>query len=64
MLRAADLPISIVVIKLGKNTDDNDSRQFIQKCVTSFQDSERVYIDLFDFEDYKNKQGQHTFVQS
>ena len=26
----------------------------------SFQDCERVFLDLFDFENYKNEKGQHT----
>jgi len=30
MLRAANLPISIIVIKMGKNTEDNDSEKFIK----------------------------------
>ncbi len=62
--RAADLAISIRVIKLGKSAGSNDSLQFSQKCVNSCHESERVYIDLFDFENYKNEKGEHTFVQS
>ena len=60
MLRAANLPISIIVIKIGKNQDENDSQKFINKCMTAFQTSERVFIDLFDFENYKNKAGVHS----
>lgn len=30
MLRAANLPISIIVVKIGKNTEENDSEKFIK----------------------------------
>jgi hypothetical protein len=36
MLRAANLPISIMVIKIGRNQDENDSQKFINKCMTAF----------------------------
>ena len=29
LLRAADLPISVIVVKMGKNKEDNDSLKFI-----------------------------------
>jgi len=30
MLRAANLPISIIVIKMGKGSEENDSEKFIK----------------------------------
>jgi len=30
LLRAANLPISVIVIKMGKNSEDNDSTKFIK----------------------------------
>ena len=36
MLRAANLPISIIVIKIGKDSGENDSQKFINKCMTAF----------------------------
>ena len=29
LLRAANLPVSIYIIKMGKNSEDNDSEKFI-----------------------------------
>ena len=53
MLRAANLPVSILVIKVGKNSEENDSEQFIKKSMAAFESSERIFIDLLDFENYK-----------
>jgi hypothetical protein len=60
MLQAANLPVSIIVIKLGKNTEENDSEKFIKNAFPAFQKSERVFVDLLDFEKYKNEQDKHT----
>ncbi len=60
MLRAAKLPVSIIVIKLGKDTEENDSEKFIAKTIPAFRTSERIFVDLLDFEKYKNQEGQHT----
>ena len=30
MLRAANLPISIIVVKIGKNSEENDSEKFMK----------------------------------
>ena len=29
MLRAASIPVSIIVVKMGKNKEDNDSQKFL-----------------------------------
>lgn len=36
MLKAANLPISIIVINIGKNTEENDSEKFIKKAFPAF----------------------------
>ena len=54
MLRAANLPISIIVIKVGTSAEENDSEKFIKQSIAAFEESERVYVDLYDFENYKN----------
>ena len=59
LLRAANLPISVIVVKMGKNTEDNDSQKFIKQSEAAFHESERVFLDLYDFEDYKNHDGEH-----
>jgi hypothetical protein len=60
LLRAANLPVSILVVKIGKNSEENDSEQFIKKSMAAFETSERVFIDLLDFENYKNDKNMHT----
>ena len=56
ILRAADLPISVVIIKVGKSTSgDNDSQVLIEKTKDTFEKCERVFIDMLDFENYKKK---------
>lgn len=60
MIKAAYLPISIIVINISKNTQENDSEKFIKNAFPAFKKSERVYVDLLDFESYKNEQGVHT----
>jgi len=60
MLRAANLPVSILVVKVGKNSEENDSEQFIKKSMAAFEKSERIFIDLLDFENYKNDKNMHT----
>ena len=64
MLRAANLPISIIVIKMGKVSEENDSEKFIKQSRHAFQDCERVFLDLFDFENYKNDKGELTIFMA
>jgi len=60
MLRAANLPISIIVVKIGKSSEENDSEKFMKQCNVAFQSSERVFLDIVDFENYKNEKGEHS----
>lgn len=60
MLKAANLPVSIIVIKLGKSSEENDSEKFMKKAFPAFKQSERVFVDLLDFEKYKNEGDKHT----
>ena len=54
ILRAADLPISVVIIKIGKTSStENDSAVLIEKTASTFEQCERVFIDMLDFENYK-----------
>ena len=60
MLRAANLPISIIVVKIGKNSEENDSEKFVKQCNVAFNSCERVFLDIVDFENYKNEKGEHS----
>ena len=55
ILRAADLPISVVIIKVGKTNSENDSALLIEKTKSTFEQCERVFVDMLDFENYKVK---------
>ena len=37
ILRAADLPISVVIIKVGKPNSENDSALLIEKTKSTFE---------------------------
>ena len=56
ILRAADLPISVVIIKLGGVSDtENDFTTLISRAKHSFEQCERQFIEMFDFDNYKVK---------
>ena len=56
ILRAADLPISVVIIKIGGASDsENDFNTLIERASSSLQSCERDFIHMIDFEDYKIK---------
>ena len=61
MLRAAKLPVSIYVVKMGNNPD-NDSEKFASKALPAIRESERNFVDLLEFEHYKeDKEGHNEF---
>jgi len=54
VLRAAKLPLSIVVVKIGNTSEEeNDSTQFIKKAMPSFAENERHYLDIVPYNYYK-----------
>ena len=56
ILRAAELPISVVIIKIGKTSGgENDSATLIEKTKSTFEQCERVFVDMLEFENYKKK---------
>ena len=63
LLRAAHLPISIQVVKMGKSNQENDSEKFRSKAMPAFEESERVFINLMDFENYKENEVHTPFFQ-
>jgi hypothetical protein len=42
---------------MGKNKEDNDSQKFLKEGEKAFKDAERVFVDLLDFENFKNEEG-------
>lgn len=56
ILRAADLPISVQIIKIGGVSEsENDFSTLIDRTKGAFQQCERNFIDMHDIEDYKMK---------
>jgi hypothetical protein len=52
--------VIFIVVKMGKNNEDNDSKKFIKQSQAAFEESERVFLDLYDFENYKKDDGDHS----
>ena len=65
ILRAANLPMSVVIIKIGSVQQENDSTQLIPNAMKAFSQSERAFIDILNYESYKKAQTgeQSTFKQ-
>lgn len=56
ILRAADLPISVIIIKVGDSSNaENDSLKLFEKSKGIFEKCERVFIEMVDFNLYKTK---------
>lgn len=60
ILRAANLPISVTIVKIGANAQDNDSMLLMKKSDEAFAESERVFINLFEFERYKHSHEEYN----
>eukprot|EP00352_Strombidinopsis_acuminata_P003583 CAMPEP_0176389100 /NCGR_PEP_ID=MMETSP0126-20121128/38110_1 /TAXON_ID=141414 ORGANISM="Strombidinopsis acuminatum, Strain SPMC142" /NCGR_SAMPLE_ID=MMETSP0126 /ASSEMBLY_ACC=CAM_ASM_000229 /LENGTH=162 /DNA_ID=CAMNT_0017757719 /DNA_START=1208 /DNA_END=1696 /DNA_ORIENTATION=- len=54
ILRAADLPISVTIVKIGANSQENDSMLLMTKSQDAFKQSERAFINLIEYEKYKH----------
>lgn len=58
ILRAADLPISVVIVKLGGISDnENDFNTLISRTQASFDSCERHFIEMLDFDKYSAMPG-------
>ena len=63
ILRAADLPISVVIVKIGGVSDsENDFTTLIERTSSSFESCERQFIDMIDFENYKTVDKENGLV--
>lgn len=57
--RAAHLPVSVMIIKIGSSQEENDSNNLRILSEKSFAECERAFIDIFSFDMYK-KEGVTT----
>ena len=65
ILRAAELPISVIIIKVGDGANaDNDSLKLFDNSKQIFDRCERVFIEMIDFSQYKSKPGANKFEES
>jgi hypothetical protein len=55
ILRAAHLPVSVIVIKIGAVSEENDSTNLMSLASKAFSECERKFIDILSFENYKRK---------
>ena len=56
ILRAANLPVSIIIVKIGAlEHSENDSTLLMEGSSEVFKQCERVFVNLIDFEPYKEK---------
>lgn len=55
--RAAELPLSVLIVKVGnvQLEDVNDPAEMLKKSEDLFEESERRYIDLVSYEDFKKE---------
>ena len=55
ILRAADLPISVQIVKIGGVSEsENDFGTLIERTKDAFDTCERTFIDMHDINNYKN----------
>ena len=59
ILRAAHLPVSVIIIKIGTHSEENDSANLMNLATKAFAECERKFIDILSYESYK-KVGQVT----
>ena len=52
ILRARDIPISVVIVKIG-NAEETDQKVLLSKASQVFTKCERTFIDLLEFEKFK-----------
>lgn len=59
-MRAANIPVSVIIVKIGKINGENDSAMLIKNGMKTFAQCERTFIDIIDYEQYKNTDGSQT----
>lgn len=54
--------MSVIVIKVGNISDDNDSSLLIKNAMKTFNECERTFIEVLSYDQYKNKEGNQTTI--
>ena len=56
LLRAANLPVSVIVIKVGAMQEETDSGSLMNLSHEAFEKCDRQFVNIFNYEDhYKRK---------
>ena len=55
-----DLPLSVQMVRVKNQETEqtNDTLTMLQECQPAFIESERTYIDVFNFHDFDGKPGE------
>ena len=64
ILRAAHLPVSVMIIKVGASQEENDSNNLKMLSEQAFAECERDFIDVLNYEKYKKGNGNTTVMLS
>ena len=57
ILRAANLPVSVVFLKIGSSQEENDSNNLKTLSAKAFKECERSFIDVLTYDRYKPKKN-------
>lgn len=60
IMRAANLPVSVIIVKIGKVSEENDSTILLTNSLKVFNQCERKFIDIINYDHFKNKVGHST----
>ena len=56
MMRAANLPVSVIIVKVGGNQEEDDLQNLMEMSKQAFHKSEREFVKVIDYEiQYKRK---------
>lgn len=55
IMRAANLPVSVIVVKIGGMQEENDSANLMHLSSEAFAKCERQFVQVIDFEETYKK---------
>jgi Copine len=56
LMRAVNLPVSVLIVKIGGNQDENDTNNLMELSQQAFDKAERNFVKVLDYEhQYKKK---------
>lgn len=56
LMRAANLPVSVLIVKIGGSQDENDTKNLMELSQKAFDKAERQFVKVLDYDyQYKKK---------